>query len=132
MNFKGWNSQAQREFPGKFESSNIIRDNVSREIGRTLEKPTNKEPNSNLMQTSTGLRRVASAEDDILCPVRLTLANIAFVCTTYAFYPKSMHGCYGHFNNLRFRISQHINSHSAAHVLIGFVSSELMTCRLLN
>ena len=28
------NSQAQREFPGKFESSNLSRDNLSREIGR--------------------------------------------------------------------------------------------------
>ena len=31
---KGWNSQAHREFPGKFKSSNVSRDNVSREIGR--------------------------------------------------------------------------------------------------
>ena len=30
LNLKGWNSQANRGFPGKFESSN-----VSREIGRT-------------------------------------------------------------------------------------------------
>ena len=35
LDFKGWNSQAHREFPGKFESSNVSRDNVSREIGRT-------------------------------------------------------------------------------------------------
>ena len=34
LNFKGWNSQAHRGFPGKFESSNVIRGNVSREIGR--------------------------------------------------------------------------------------------------
>ena len=32
---KGWNSQAHRELPGKFESSNLSRDNLSREIGRT-------------------------------------------------------------------------------------------------
>ena len=32
--FKGWNSQAQREFPGKFESSNLSRDSVRRENGR--------------------------------------------------------------------------------------------------
>ena len=36
INLKGWNSQAHRGFPGKFESSNVSRDNVSREIGRTL------------------------------------------------------------------------------------------------
>ena len=33
---KGWNSQAHREFPGKFESSNVSRGNVSREIGRSF------------------------------------------------------------------------------------------------
>ena len=32
VDFKGWNSQAQRGFPGKFDSSNVSRDNVSREI----------------------------------------------------------------------------------------------------
>ena len=31
----GWNSQARREFPGKFESTNPSRDTISREIGRT-------------------------------------------------------------------------------------------------
>ena len=35
LNSKGWNSQAHRGSPGKFESSNLSRDNVSREIGRT-------------------------------------------------------------------------------------------------
>ena len=35
LNVKGRNSQAPWGFPGKFESSNLIRDNVSREIGRT-------------------------------------------------------------------------------------------------
>ena len=34
LNLKGWNSQAYRGFPGKFDSSNVSRDNVSREIGR--------------------------------------------------------------------------------------------------
>ena len=34
INTKGWNSQAPRGFPGKFESSNVSRDNISREIGR--------------------------------------------------------------------------------------------------
>ena len=29
LNSKGWNSQAHREFPGKFESSNLSRDNLS-------------------------------------------------------------------------------------------------------
>ena len=33
LNLKGWNSHAHRGFPGKFESSNVSRDNVSREIG---------------------------------------------------------------------------------------------------
>ena len=37
LNLKGWNFQAHREFPGKFESSNVSRDNVSRGIGRTTE-----------------------------------------------------------------------------------------------
>ena len=31
---KGWNFQAHGEFPGMFESSNVSRDNLSREIGR--------------------------------------------------------------------------------------------------
>ena len=35
MNSKGWNSQAHREFPGIFESTNLGRDSLSREIGRT-------------------------------------------------------------------------------------------------
>ena len=35
LKFKGWNSQAHREFPGKFESSNLSRDNLSRETGRS-------------------------------------------------------------------------------------------------
>ena len=30
----GWNSQAQRGFPGKFDSSNVSGDSVRREIGR--------------------------------------------------------------------------------------------------
>ena len=33
--FKGWNSHVHREFPRKFESSNVSRGNVSRVIGRT-------------------------------------------------------------------------------------------------
>ena len=37
--FKGWNPQAHRELPGKFESSNLSRDNVSREIGRMRAAP---------------------------------------------------------------------------------------------
>ena len=32
---KGWNSKTHRGFPGKFESSNLIRDNVSRGLGLT-------------------------------------------------------------------------------------------------
>ena len=35
LNLKGWNSQVHRGFPRKFESSNVSRGNVSREIGRT-------------------------------------------------------------------------------------------------
>ena len=35
MVIKGWNSQAHRESPGKFESRNLSRDNLSREIGRS-------------------------------------------------------------------------------------------------
>ena len=33
--FEGWNSHVHRGFPGKFEPSNLSRDNVSSEIGRT-------------------------------------------------------------------------------------------------
>ena len=33
--FKGWNSQVHREFPKDFESRNLRKDNLSREIGRT-------------------------------------------------------------------------------------------------
>ena len=36
-NFKGWNFQAQREFPAKFELSKLSRENASRKIGRTPE-----------------------------------------------------------------------------------------------
>ena len=31
----GWNSHVRREFPGNVESTNLSRDNLSREIGRT-------------------------------------------------------------------------------------------------
>ena len=34
--FKGWNSHVHREFPGKFEPSNVSRGNVNREIGRIV------------------------------------------------------------------------------------------------
>ena len=40
--FKGWNSQAHREFPGNVESTNLSRDNISREIGRVLMSPASK------------------------------------------------------------------------------------------
>ena len=33
---RGWNSQAHREFSGNVESTNLSRDNLSREIGRTV------------------------------------------------------------------------------------------------
>ena len=36
LNLKGWNSQAHREVPEKFESSYPSRDNLSRVIGRTV------------------------------------------------------------------------------------------------
>ena len=32
---KGWNSHVHREFPAKFESTSLCRDNHSKEIGRT-------------------------------------------------------------------------------------------------
>ena len=32
---KGWNSHAHREFPGNLESTNLSRDNLSTDIGRT-------------------------------------------------------------------------------------------------
>ena len=34
LDFKGWDSQAHREFPRKFDSTNRGRDNLSRDIGR--------------------------------------------------------------------------------------------------
>ena len=42
LNVNGWNSQVHRGFPGKFESSNVSRDNVSREIGRTPDSDHNQ------------------------------------------------------------------------------------------
>ena len=38
---RGGNSQARGGFPGKFESSNLSRRNVSREIGRSHTVPAN-------------------------------------------------------------------------------------------
>ena len=39
LKLKGWNSHVHRKFTGKFESSNVSRDHVSREIGRmTLQR----------------------------------------------------------------------------------------------
>ena len=35
LKFKGWDSQARKEVPGKFETRNLSRENLSREIGRT-------------------------------------------------------------------------------------------------
>ena len=35
LNLKGWTSHVHRGFHSKFESSNVSRDNVSREIGRS-------------------------------------------------------------------------------------------------
>ena len=36
---KGWNLHVHRGFPGKFESSNVSRDNASWVIGRILPRP---------------------------------------------------------------------------------------------
>ena len=44
LKFKGWNSQAHREFPGKFDSSNVSRDNVSREIVRKWDVALSRTP----------------------------------------------------------------------------------------
>ena len=33
LKFKGWNSHVHREFPGKFESTNLGRDHLRRAIG---------------------------------------------------------------------------------------------------
>ena len=38
FHFEGWSYQAQRETPGKFESSNLSMENLSREIGRLMYK----------------------------------------------------------------------------------------------
>ena len=35
ISFQGWISHVHGEFAGKFESSNLSRDNLSREVGRT-------------------------------------------------------------------------------------------------
>ena len=35
LTIEGWDSQAHREFPGELEASNVSRDSVSRELGRT-------------------------------------------------------------------------------------------------
>ena len=35
LSLKGWNYQAHRDLPGKFESTNLSRRNVRREIGRS-------------------------------------------------------------------------------------------------
>ena len=35
IDIKGWNSHVHREFPGMLESSNLSRDDISREIRRT-------------------------------------------------------------------------------------------------
>ena len=35
LSVKGWNSHVHRALPGKFESTNLSRDHVSMEIGRT-------------------------------------------------------------------------------------------------
>ena len=39
--------------------------------------------------------------------------------------------CY-HFNDLLFSKTQHINDNSAAHVVVSFVSSEILKCRSLK
>ena len=41
-----------------------------------------------------------------------------------------MYGVYYHFNNLRFGKSRNIDDCSAANVVVSFVSSEFMKCRL--
>ena len=43
-----------------------------------------------------------------------------------------MYGFCDHFNNLRFERSQSLNDLPAAHVVISFVSSDMMNCRLLK
>ena len=49
LNFKGLNSHARREVPGIVESTNLSRDNLSREIGRTVnlrsKNPQTESPN---------------------------------------------------------------------------------------
>ena len=37
LDFEWWNSHVHREFLGKFESTHLSRDNLSRQIGRTCE-----------------------------------------------------------------------------------------------
>ena len=43
-----------------------------------------------------------------------------------------MYGFNHHFNNQRLNKSQNLNDCLAAHVVVSFVSSESMTCRLLK
>ena len=37
LNFKEWTSHIQRDFPGNYESTNLSRDSLSREIGRSVD-----------------------------------------------------------------------------------------------
>ena len=58
LNLDGWNSHVHRGFPGKFESSNVSRDNISREIGRTARnrgdlRITASRPKPNTTKTNT-------------------------------------------------------------------------------
>ena len=46
LNLKGWKSHVYREFSGNLESSNLSRDNLSREIGRTRATRARKSANT--------------------------------------------------------------------------------------
>ena len=61
------------------------------------------------------------------------LLNSCFPALDFSHPPAAlMYGFYNHFNNLRFKKTRNLDDYSAAHVVISFVSREIMICRLLK
>ena len=54
LKFKGWNSHVYKGFPGKFESTNLSRDNLSTEMGRSAQ----------VVQAAAGCSHAACVADD--------------------------------------------------------------------
>ena len=68
----------------------------------------------------------------VACALSVTFVFRPGLTLGHLFTPWFMYGCYCHFNNLRFNISQHINGCSAAHVVSLFASSEILKGSLLK